>query len=130
MYGGGYILAPKTVRASKKFFAQFPDGVREWVKRYAEQARVVGKSVTYHAVSTAWYTITGEGETYRVYYRGKETGARFNNQDALHAGSDMRLNQRITLPIGAWLICYRLFLGKMFFDIYHCVGEPQEALPL
>jgi hypothetical protein len=121
-------IESKKLRASKKFLAELPADVREWVALQLEREGMMRKNIRYTTIDTSWRTYAAEGCAYRVFLDGNEAGAQFDNQDSLHAGSDMRIGNSITLPFGAWMTEFRLFLGQPFFTIYCCVTETREQI--
>ena len=121
-------IESKKLRASKKFLGELPADVRAWIAPQLKRENMMRKNIRYTAVDTSWNTYTAEGCTYHVFMDGDETGVQFDSQDSLHAGSDMRLGAKITLPVGAWMTEFQLFCGQPFFTIYCCVAEARERI--
>lgn len=98
----------------------FPDSVRIKVFELMTTRRT--RNVRLFNEPKGWELYLDEGSHYTFYYGNEERQVTMQAQHSLHAGghpTGHRVGQRMALPVGTWVVEYKLFLGKPFINVYN-----------
>lgn len=105
----------------KQMKAIFPKSVQDKVFDLMKRYRT--RNVNLYNQPEGWEMYLAEGVRYEVYFKDEWSGVQMQSNHSLHAGNKkgLRIGERVPMPVGCWVVEFKLFLGKPFVKV-HNVG--------
>lgn len=109
------------MKLNKKQIRKLPKEVAARVLE--DQARYHTRFCEYKQTIPGWKLYLAEGVTYSAFDKNGNYMSTIQMQasHSLHVGNwqSHRIGDRIPIPEGAWVVSFRLFMGKPFIRIFH-----------
>lgn len=115
----------KTNWLKKAEINEFPSLVKEKVLTAMKNNRT--RKVKFEARTQSETFYLGEGHRYSFFYGDSEATIKMQSMDTLCGGghpTSYRVNERVSLPQGTWVVDVQHFLGDTYITVYN-VGVDQ-----